>query len=401
MSDLSFSAYEHLIGSENVDSTTDPPVLFPTSEHVLADIVRRAAEDNMKIAVRGKGTYPVSQPTENVLIVSTTSLSSVKEVNPEDFIVIAQAGAVVDTVIEDADRYGFFIPLDIISGNEATIGGAFMTGVVGPSAAGYGAFRDAVIGVRCVTAAGEIITGGGRTAKNVTGYDITRFLSGTMGLFAIVSDLTIKVLPVPESRSVVVASFHHGEKFFRALKKIVSKIRNVTMVELMAPDGIGGEITLGVGIDGMEAITRRSRDTVKETLIGAGALNICEEKRENFMELRRKAGRNMVSSGFFTVSVPPSSSDVLLEKMCMVSDTMPVLAHPAIGRFHAVCSDEAKINTISEISLALGGKQPVQWSRLKKEGIAHLFTKSELEITRTLKRELDPSNIFNPHFHLT
>ena len=86
-----------------------------------------------------------------------------------------------------------------------------------------------------------------------------------------------------------------------------------------------------------------------------------------------------------------------MEKINAVSQEMPVIAHPSIGRFHLVCSDNDQIESLRETSLALGGKQPVGWGSIRKKGIAALFTKPELSVTRALKHEIDPSGIFNAH----
>ena len=397
MSDLSLAAFESIIGSENVNDAANPPVLIPTNEHHLSELIRKAGSDGVKVIVEGRGTFPGPESTGKSVVVSTTSMSSVKEINSGDFIVITQTGAVVDDVVREAEHKGFLVPLDITSGDVATVGGAFMTGAFGLSAAGYGAFRESVIGVRCVAPNGDILTGGGRTAKNVTGYDITRFLAGTMGLFAIAFELTIKVQPIPESRVIVTARFPAGTKSVSAVKKLAAGIKNMTMFEVVASEGLGGIVTVAVGIEGMEKIVRRSADIARDRLSEAGADEIHDEKCETFMKQRREVVKNMAGKDFLTVSVPPSSSAVLMEKMHACSETMPVIAHPAIGRFHCVCQDDKVIRTLRETSLSVGGKYPVVWDTIMHEGISGLFTGAELEITRSLKRELDPQNILNPH----
>ncbi|MFC1528472.1 FAD-binding oxidoreductase [Candidatus Latescibacterota bacterium] len=397
MNDLSLAAFESIIGPENVNSAADPPILLPLNEHHLSEIIHRAGSDSVKVISGGRRTFPAPESPDKSIVVSTTAMSSVKEINPDDFIVITQAGAVVDDVVSEAEHKGFLVPLDITSGDVSTVGGALMTGALGPSSAGYGVFRESVIGVRCVSPNGDIITGGGRTAKNVTGYDIPRFLAGTMGLFAIAFELTIKVKPLPESRVIVVARFSGGSKSFHTVKKLAAGIKNMTMLEIIAPEGLGGIVTVAVGLEGMETIVRQSADITRDRLGEAGADNIHEEKRETFMKQRRGASKNMVGNDFLTISVPSSSSDTLMEKIHAYSETMPVIAHPAIGRFHCVSRDEKVIQTLRETSLSVGGKRPLLWGAILHQGISDLFTGAELEIARSLKREFDPQNILNPH----
>ena len=397
MSDLSLSTFENLIGSNNVDSAADPPVLLPPNEKLLSEIVRKAVSDNLKIRVKGRDAFPAPGFQHDGIVVSTTALSSIIEVNPEDFIVITQAGVSAGDVVREAEQKGFLMPLDIIYGSEATAGGAFMAGTFGLSAYRYKDFSDSVIGIKCVTADGEIVIGGGRTAKNVTGYDITRFFAGTMGLFAIAYELTIKLSSVPESRLVITAGFPPGSELKKAVTNIVACAVKATLLEVVFPDGPDGGTTIGAGIDGLETIVDSSIDTVRNILNAAGAKEIHVEKLDAYIIRRREAAKNIFGPGFYTISVPPFSSGVFFEKIHELSRTMPVLTHPAEGKFHVICCDEKLAGKLGKTSLAVGGKHPVGWNRLRKEGISHLFTAAELEIIRKVKRELDPSNILNPH----
>ena len=115
------------------------------------------------------------------------------------------------------------------------------------------------------------------------------------------------------------------------------------------------------------------------------------------MTRRRKAAIRMLGQNFYTITVPPASSGIFLEKIKAVSPEIPVIAHPKIGRFHLVCHEGDQMKKLSKSALALGGKLPVRWGYANTKGIADFFTKPELEIVRSLKREMDPLGIFNPH----
>ena len=116
-----------------------------------------------------------------------------------------------------------------------------------------------------------------------------------------------------------------------------------------------------------------------------------------FHREHRAASKQIVDHGFYTFFIPPASSGFFLERIRAVSPEIPVIAHPLIGRFHLACSDQMQVEKLRESSLALGGKLPVEWGYIVKKGIAGLFTKPELAIARALKRDMDPSGIFNPH----
>jgi len=400
MKDTFFQKCEKIIGSQNLDLTTDPPSLCPSSENTLCEIVRSIHSEKFKIRITGKGTYPVPDSDNNVISLSTRALSIIKEVNIDDFLITAQAGAIVDDVANVAEKFGLYMPLDITSGDISTIGGAFMTGAIGPSATGYGTFGKSVIGIRCITAHGDVVTFGGRTAKNVTGYDVTRFLAGTMGLYALAVELIIKVNPFPEYRLMAVGRFPPESKPFNAVKTIISGLKNVKRFELIANEGLGGEISIGVGSEGIKSIVKRNINFSQEIMNHAGAETISMEDYKKFMLKRRKLAGHLIGPGFYTISVPPASSGVFLKRIKAVSPEIPVIAHPQIGRFHLVCRDVDQINKLKKSALAIGGKHPVGWEYIKRKGIAGLFTKPELGIARSLKREMDPLEKFNPHLWL-
>jgi len=390
MSKEFYSAYEHIIGTENMDLSVDPPVLLPPVEEALSDIVRMAVKEKLAISVLGSGTLPALPPIKDSISLSTAHLDSILEVNPDDFLVRSQAGAVVDKIINETEEHKLVFPLDITSGADATVGGAYMAGAIGPSTLGFGAFHDSVIGVRCINAQGDIVTGGGRTAKNVTGYDLTRFFAGTMGLFGIACELTIKALPLPEIRLVVKARFIKGSDSLRAVRAALSDIREITMLEIIAPDGLGGEVTVAVGCEGMEKIIRRSQILLQDVMKAAGADDIILQERKAFTNMRREASKNLVNAGFITLSVPPRSSEKEMKKIRL----------SGLGRIHTVANTTDMKHTLGETTLAVGGKSPVDFSILKSKGLSFLFTGSELKIARALKRSLDPANTLNPHLNI-
>lgn len=181
MNDSLNSRLECTFGPDMVDVSGDMPVVRPDSERCLSEVLRMVSAERVPVMIAGGGTCPAAVRIDETVRISLARLSEIREVNPGDFIAVAQAGAAVDAVVAAAEMQKLLLPLDPTSGAKATLGGAYMTAAVGPYAAGYGPFRDFILGVRCITARGETVTFGGRTMKNVTGYEIARFLAGTMG----------------------------------------------------------------------------------------------------------------------------------------------------------------------------------------------------------------------------
>ena len=397
MKDKFFRKCESIIGAEHIDLTVDPPVLYPSSEKNIGKIIRFIHSENHSIQIAGGGTYPVPHGGTGAVKLSTKALSVISEINPGDYLMIAQAGVIVDDAADEAEKKGLFMPLDITSGDMATIGGAYMTGAVGPCMTGYGAFSNSVTGVKCINTQGEVVSFGGRTAKNVTGYDLTHFLSGTMGLYALAVELIIKVYPLPESRLMAEALFPPQSKPFEAVDAVISGFHNVKRFEFIADKGLGREITIAVGFEGMDSPVSKYLHSTCDMMHNAGAEKVRIKDYNKFKAKRRKVARHIAGPGLYTFSIPPSSSGLFLEKIKVVSPEIPVIAHPLIGRFHLFCSDRSRIEALSESSLAAGGKLPAGWDFIIKNGVAGLFTKPELSVARALKSKMDPSGIFNPN----
>ncbi len=400
MNDTFFQRCETIIGSGNLDVTKDPPILCPSSEEVLCEIFHCIHVEKQTVHILGGNTHPVSMTDTAEIPISTVSLSAIKEVNRDDFLMVSQSGAIVDNVVKEAEKAGLYMPLDITSGDRATIGGAYMTGAVYPGTAGYGAFHKSVLGVRCCTADGDIVTFGGRTTKNVTGYDVTRFLAGTMGLYALAVELILKVTSVPESRVMAVARFLPGSCPSHVVSVLLSKCREIKRFELIAERGLNSEIIIGVSFEGMDVPVHKYANCAQDILDEAGAESVCMEDYQPFMTLRRDAAVRMVGPGFYTISVPPSSSGVFMERIDKVSSEIPVIAHPQIGRFHLICKNADQMEQVRESARAVGGKLPVAWEHIINKAIADLFTGPERTLARSLKRAMDPLGIFNPHIRL-
>jgi len=221
-----------------------------------------------------------------------------------------------------------------------------------------------------------------------------------MGMYALATELIIKVDPFPESRLMIVARFLPRSRPFDTVTSIISNVKNIKRFEIIANKGLGGEITIGAGFEGLDSIVQKNANLVQNIMRNARAEDIHIESYKQFMKMRRKAAKQMVGTGFYTISVPPVSSGIFMKRIKSVSPEIPVIAHPKTGRFHIVCNDDSRLIKLRESALSIGGKLPVEWEHLIKKGIGSFFTEAELSIARSLKRELDPLKIFNPHLKL-
>ena len=397
MDDRDIASYAAIVGDGCLETTTDPPVILPPDEHSLCRVLRKAASDRVSIIVTGGGSIPLPHLPGSVVCVATTGMARVLEVSPDDMLVRVQAGARVDDTVRTAAEQGLLFPLEVFDGDSATVGGAYCTGVIGSDARPSGGFADSVIGVRAAAMTGEIVTGGGRTRKNVTGYDLTRFLAGTMGLFGVVTELTVAARRMPHSRIVVFAHIPAGRSGVSLALTIRDTVPGVSMLLLTAPSGLEDGMTVGIGIDGVEATVDDAITRLYAVLDREGARDLTTVSRDGYLRDVRRSVMPIVGDDPVVMTIPPAAIAAVSGHLRKLAGESPVVIEPGIGRIRLACSDERKIEGIRDIVLAMGGSYPVRWSAAAGAGIADRFTGDAWEQVRALKSELDPTDTLNPH----
>ncbi len=188
--------------------------LAPSDEDGLAAAVADAASRRAPLAVEGGGTRAnLGRPMQTAATLSTAKLAGVTLYEPAELVLSARAGtplAEIEALLAASDQRLAFEPIDhrLVAGTEGepTIGAVAAANLSGPRRIQVGAARDSLIGVRAVTGRGEVVKSGGRVMKNVTGYDLVKLLAGSYGTLAVLSEVTFKVLPAPETEATLVLS---------------------------------------------------------------------------------------------------------------------------------------------------------------------------------------------------
>lgn len=211
-------------------------VLSPSDETEVADLVARANQSKEPLAVVGGGTRAgIGRPTQTSAILSTSRLTGITLYEPAELVLSARAGtplAEVENLLASKGQRLPFEPMDhrplLGSSNAPTVGGVVGSNVSGPRRIQAGAARDSLIGLRAVTGKGDIVKSGGRVMKNVTGYDLVKFLAGSYGTLAVLSEVTFKVLPAPETESTLVLSGLDDEGAVAAMSAALGSPFSVT-----------------------------------------------------------------------------------------------------------------------------------------------------------------------------
>lgn len=203
-------------------------ILSPRDEIDVADAIRDALAAEAPLGIRGHGSKSaLGRTTAPARILSLEALTGVTLYEPQELVLTARAGAPLRDIVALLDKEGqqlAFEPIDhaaLLGGarDNATIGGVIAVNACGPRRIKAGAARDHLLGFRCVTGRGEIVKSGGRVMKNVTGYDLSKLVTGSYGTLAALTEVTLKVLPRAETEATLLLSGLDEEKGLAVLRK--------------------------------------------------------------------------------------------------------------------------------------------------------------------------------------
>lgn len=284
-----FKTADEILRSAGVEATR---VEAPASEKEVQSILARASKEKMKVLPLGGGTSlgVAVLPDKVDLALDMRGMKSISGLDPGNLNIVVEAGKSIDAINQELAQVerGFMLPLDPPRSQEATIGGAYASNMSGPLRQLYGAIRDQVLGVRGVTVEGNQVSFGGITVKNVSGYDVTKFLIGSAGSLCVVTQVALRILPVPEASGICKLSFPSDsdlEGFLSELRRSVL-LPSAVVARWVAGDAVK---TLTVALEGHpKAVNRQARE-IQEMAGRHGGSGEVLEGRDILLESLRSA----------------------------------------------------------------------------------------------------------------
>jgi len=296
-----------------VDGLAPKAVAFPeTLEHV-SQVVKTAQKEKWAVLPWGSGSKigVGNPPSHTDLVISTSRLNKIIDMDTANLTVTAQAGVRFrdlqtslageenrcylpyespstvsdEAVCSDRDYMGCFIPMMPPFSHSATLGGIIAANSSGPVRLLYGLPRDMVLGVRYVAADGEIVGLGGKTVKNVSGYDMCKLMIGSRGTLGILGEMTLRLLPLPERFGTCLSGFSGLEEASRFVDRVFETKLLPSALELMNGRSNGllveeGGLEMGnrgyvvaVGLEGFEEAVERMGQEIEEMASASGAQN--------------------------------------------------------------------------------------------------------------------------------
>src|SRR5438067_8027909 len=188
---------------------TPEVVVFARSTDDVKKLLRFANENKIPVTARGAGYGYVGScvPVRRGIALSLARMNQIKEINFADAIAVVEPGVITADLKRAVREHKLFYPPDPASLEHCTIGGNVATNAGGPRCLRYGVTRNYVIGLEVVLANGDLLRTGGRVHKNKTGFDLIGLFVGSEGMLGIVTEITLKLLPLPPTRATLSASF--------------------------------------------------------------------------------------------------------------------------------------------------------------------------------------------------
>ncbi len=280
----------------------------PASAEEIAEIVKVAATNREPLEILGNGTKrgigrPMSMPHR----LSTARLDGIVLYEPEELILSVKAGtplSQVEALLAEHNQHLAFEPPHW--GNQ-TIGGVVAAGYSGPRRIHAGAIRDHLLGFTAINGRGEIFKAGGRVVKNVTGYDLSKLMAGSFGTLAVLSDVTLKVLPKPESRTTLIRRGQSAHDGIKLLNKALGLPFEMTGAA-WTPDFNGRSLT-ALRLEGFA-------DSVADRAVALTRIldvEIGDAEFDTFWDQIREVAPLQPASVLWRISVPPSRGAEILD----------------------------------------------------------------------------------------
>jgi len=430
---LSYS-YDSTAG---VDSVVPKLVAKPGSTEEVAEVIKIANEEEINVIPRGAGSNLCGGtiPVENSVVVVLTRLNKILEIDEENLTATVEAGVITVDVHDAVEEKGLFYPPDPGSMSVSTIGGNIAECAGGLRGLKYGVTKDYVMGLEVVLPTGEIIEVGGKTVKNVTGYDLPKLYTGSEGTLGIITKAILKLIPKPETHKSMMAIFDELDGAAETISNIISnKVVPVTLeimdkvtiktVEDFANIGLptDAEAILLIEVDGIEEVVERDAKKVIKICEEHGARQVKlaknDEERDDVWAARRSAlsalARMKPTTILEDATVPRSNIPDMIRGVNEIAKKYDLqigtFGHAGDGNLHpTILTDERDkeemekvhkaVEEIFDIALGLDGTLSGEHGiGIAKAGfMAQELGEDGLQALRNIKYSLDPKGLLNPH----
>jgi glycolate oxidase len=411
-------------------------VVFPGSAAEVAAVLRIADERRVPVVPRGSGTNlsAGTVPHRGGIVLVLTRMDRIREISPDDLVAVCEPGVRTIELAQAAAEQKLLFPPDPGSHTTATIGGNVAECSGGLRALKYGVTRDYVLGVEAVLATGEIIRSGGRLVKDVAGYDLRRLLCGSEGTLAVMTELTLRLMPAPEESGTGMAYFADLADAARAVSRVLSSgVLPVTLefLDRVCIDAVEGYSQIGLdrtagallifGQDGDPGTIERDMRRMADACEAEGATDVriagTAEEAADVLQARRAVLPALSRLEPLTIledaTVPRSRIAEMVARIQEIAERHDLLigtfGHAGDGNLHPTvvldAADEDAIRRAHEAfdeifahAIEMGGSITGEHGvgLVKLRHLESQLGSDQLALMRRIKAAFDPHGILNP-----
>jgi len=445
------NAFTNMVGKENIyddkahmiaysyDATRthfEPDaVIFPRHEEDVSNILKYCNDNLIIITARGAGsgfTGGALPANGGIILAMEKHMNKILEIDTENMVAVVQPGVINMDLQKHVEELGLFYPPDPASEEYSTLGGNVSENAGGMRAAKYGITKDYVMALRAVRTNGDIIRAGKRTIKDVAGYNTAGILIASEGTLAVLTELTLKLIPKPKYKKTYMGIFPNVDNAMNAVFKSLSAGANPVAMEfldklvieaLIQKLGVklpteAGAVLVG-DVDGnVPEEVAFQLETLEKSFNenGATEFRIAQNDAEakELWYARKNASQSITIFGNKKlnedISVPRSMLPKALKAIYALGDKygfkVPCFGHAGDGNIHVnVMIDISQIDEghkcieeifqlVVDMGGTLSGEHGIGTSKAPFMGIA--FNDEELNLFKDIKKSFDPNNILNP-----
>jgi glycolate oxidase len=415
-----------------------PPeaVLLPATAGEIAAILLLANRERFPVTARGGGVGYTggAVPLEGGVVIGTDRMNRIKEINADDLYVVSEPGVTTYELQRAVEAHRLFYPPDPASYKESYIGGNVAENAGGMRSAKYGVTKHYVLGLEVVTPTGEIIRTGGRTSKNVVGFDLTGLMCGSEGMLGIITEATLRLVPLPETTQTLRALFHSMKEACACVTRFSRARVTPVAIEVLdrnSIEAVESEFAFGlpetahalllVSVDGGKEEVERAATTVEEILREGGGYDILRaatrEEEDRLWDVRRALSPSMKKYGTLKLNedvvVPRSRVPELIEQVEEIGRRHQTFVanfgHAGDGNIHVnfMCNREDResirrarlavadtFRAAVELGGTISGEHGIGY--VKAPYLDMALNASTIETMKRIKHALDPLGILNP-----
>jgi len=424
-----------------------PPdlVVRPGSTREIAIVARLCDENRVPLVVRGAGTGYTggAVPTRGGVVLSMERLNRILEIDERNLLAVVEPNVITADLQRKVERVGLFYPPDPASLESSSLGGNVAECAGGPRAFKYGTTKRYVLALQAVLPTGEIIETGSKAVKNVVGYDLTQLLVGSEGTLAIITRITLRLVPRPPARATLSATFDGIQGAVDAVSALLERRVVPAAIELIDTDSLraaeayagadyagaglqrsssaAAETMLIVECDGTPAAADEEIDRVEDACRAAGAQEVRRARspgeRDALWAVRRQVSLALRATGLLKINhdvvVPrgrvPQLFNTVDELRRRFRIRIAAFGHAGDGNIHvnlmvdrgdadqltrARAAERLLFERVVALEGSISGEHGIGFAKAPYLGIE--LSDDVIELMQRVKRAFDPNNILNP-----